>query len=499
MFEQKSSNNKGVSNNTANASIKFVTFGFLTDAQWRRYAVCEITKPYSHGGPTKDTVYDERMGVIDNGKTCITCGEINNTCPGHYGIIPLPEPIYNPKCMRIIFQILKCICLRCAKLRIRLEDIPTKFPEILKLKKHVRLKAIVKICEGITKCSNTECFNLSDADRVIPNIEFKQPDFQINTYIVDKKKTSPLFARECYEILVRISNETYTYLGFNDNLSSSPIYLSDDVLCDYEQFHTHQIRPESFIFTVLPIIPPCARTYVIREGVKHNDDLTEQYNAIVKTIENYHETAKIIHQKSNMKITQIERKMREYIKMIQHGIFALIDNHLLKAKSSGGRPGKSFQERIQGKGGRVQANVVGKRTDYSARAVITADPTLRVGQVSIPLYVATTQTKSVRAVDAASTGGISNIKELQNLIQQGKVNSVQRNGCKINLKYRQGEFKIQDGDIVQRHLQDGDWALFNRQPTLRIESIMGVQVVIKKDNSYSFGLPLAVVSPFNAD
>jgi DNA-directed RNA polymerase beta' subunit len=480
-------------------NIKFVQFGFLTDLQWRRYKVCDIKTPYSHGGPTQDTVYDERMGVIDNGKPCLTCGELNNTCPGHYGIISLPEPIYNPKCMRIVFQILKCICLRCANLRIRLEDIPTKYPEILKLKRNAKLKAIVKICESITECVNDGCADLSSQEKIIPNIEFKQSDFQINTFITDKKTSYQLLAKECHEILIRISKDTFKYLGFNDNLSLNPQFTSEDVLCDDEQFHVHQVLPSSFIFTVLPVIPPCARTYVIKEGVKHNDDLTEQYNAIVKTIQNYNQIAKTMHQTSTLTPAHIERKMKEYIKTIQQGIFALIDNHIIKAKSSGGRPGKSFQERVQGKGGRVQLNVVAKRTDYSARAVITADPTLRVGWISIPKYVAETQTKPVRAVDSSSIGGLSNIVYLQNLVDTGKVNGVQRDGCFINIKHRKQKFEVKVGDIIERHLQNGDWVLFNRQPTLRKESIMGVQIMVRSDSIASFGMPLAVTHPFNAD
>ena len=57
--------------------------------------------------------------------------------------------------------------------------------------------------------------------------------------------------------------------------------------------------------------------------------------------------------------------------------------------------------------------------------------------------------------------------------------------------------QIGPGWIVERHLQDGDWVLFNRQPSLWKASMMAFQTYRVK--GLTFRLPLAVTRPFNAD
>ena len=40
-----------------------------------------------------------------------------------------------------------------------------------------------------------------------------------------------------------------------------------------------------------------------------------------------------------------------------------------------------------GKGGRVRGNLMGKRVDFSARSVITPDPTLNLDQLGVPVRI----------------------------------------------------------------------------------------------------------------
>ena len=53
------------------------------------------------------------------------------------------------------------------------------------------------------------------------------------------------------------------------------------------------------------------------------------------------------------------------------------------------------------------------------------------------------------------------------------------------------------GDIVERHIQDGDYMLFNRQPSLHKMSIMGHRVKVLDFST--FRLNLTCTSPYNAD
>lgn len=55
----------------------------------------------------------------------------------------------------------------------------------------------------------------------------------------------------------------------------------------------------------------------------------------------------------------------------------------------------------------------------------------------------------------------------------------------------------QVGDVVDRHLEDGDVVLFNRQPSLHRVSIMAFRAVVKPGRTLRFNE--CVCSPFNAD
>lgn len=55
----------------------------------------------------------------------------------------------------------------------------------------------------------------------------------------------------------------------------------------------------------------------------------------------------------------------------------------------------------------------------------------------------------------------------------------------------------QQGDIVERHIQDGDYVLFNRQPSLHKMSLMSHKAKIMPHSS--FRLNLSCTSPYNAD
>ena len=53
------------------------------------------------------------------------------------------------------------------------------------------------------------------------------------------------------------------------------------------------------------------------------------------------------------------------------------------------------------------------------------------------------------------------------------------------------------GDIVERHLNDGDKVINNRQPSLHKMSMMGHKVRVMPNST--FRMNLAVTTPYNAD
>ena len=145
--------------------------------------------------------------------------------------------------------------------------------------------------------------------------------------------------------------------------------------------------------------------------------------------------------------------------MLQYFIATLVDNKIPgigPVAQRSGRPLKAIKDRLSGKGGRVRGNLMGKRVDFSARSVITPDPNLSIKELGIPLKIAKNITKPVLVNDL-------NYNYLMKLIQNGAnvypgANILEKkNGDTIALKYVDLQsVKIEKGDIVHRHLMDGD-------------------------------------------
>lgn len=482
-------------------NIKFVQFSTFTSEEWLKFSVCEITTPSPQGGSDKNregTPYDPRMGCLENLCVCATCQGNNMQCPGHFGRIILPIPIYNYKYMDIILKVLQSVCINCSRTRIRADrsDVDLQFPRSIGLK---RLRMFAKKCATITECQWDDCrepiplFDLNKINK-INKVELRQ-------YYGEKSKAFPFKAGEALNVFKRVSNETLYLLGFNQQLSWNPIFLEDDNL-DEDRFHAHQFRPESLIFyPVLPVLPPFARPFIKRDGQNCDDDLTEKYNSILKIcarMKEYNQIEKLAggivkNKRRGGKISEAQKQKDE--EELQSHIWTLMDNKDEKSKlSSGGRPHKSIVQRISGKEGRIQQNIGGKRVDFSARSVIIGGGImLKNDQLGVPKSIARELTRPQKVKEW-------NIDHLQKLLDEGKVNRVLNSkgaSFRIDLFDKDKSYILEPGEIVERQLQDGDIILFNRQPTLRKESMTSFRVKII--DGYAFRLNLWATRGFNAD
>ena len=203
-----------------------------------------------------------------------------------------------------------------------------------------------------------------------------------------------------------------------------------------------------------------------------------------------------------MKNNAAENVIEDLTSLLQYYIATQVDNKIpgvAAVAQRSGRPLKSIKERLNGKTGRVRGNLMGKRVDFSARSVITADPNISITELGVPLKVAKNITKPV-VVNA------KNRKFLMKLIENGpnvwpgaKILQKKNNGPSISLRYALTKnIKLEEGDIVHRHMMDGDGILFNRQPTLHRMSMMCHRVKIMKQGN-TFRMNVADTKPYNAD
>jgi len=147
---------------------------------------------------------------------------------------------------------------------------------------------------------------------------------------------------------------------------------------------------------------------------------------------------------------------------------------------------------------------MGKRVDFSARTVITPDPTIDINQLGVPKKVATNLTFPEVVTP-------QNIEKLTKLVKNGRDEYPGANFVfpasslvpgqrvlPIDLRFRKEKVELRYGDIVERHIVDGDIVLLNRQPTLHKQSMMGHHIKIIDDDSLStLRLNPGVTKPYN--
>ena len=123
--------------------------------------------------------------------------------------------------------------------------------------------------------------------------------------------------------------------------------------------------------------------------------------------------------------------------------------------------------RLKGKEGRVRGNLMGKRVNFSARSVITPDPLMDVDQVGVPAQIAQKLTLPIRVTEY-------NIEKLRARVAvgpgnvEGAENVITLDGTLIDLNFcsKRHTMRLQYGWVVDRYLENDDFVVFNRQPSL---------------------------------
>lgn len=255
-------------------------------------------------------------------------------------------------------------------------------------------------------------------------------------------------------------------------------------------------RPEWMIMTVMPVPPPAVRPSIsvdgTSQGMRSEDDLTYKLSDIIRA-------------NSNVKRCEQEGSPQhvvdEFVSLLQYHVATYMDNDIAglpKAQQKSGRPVKAIRARLKSKEGRLRGNLMGKRVDFSARTVITGDPNLSLDEVGVPRSIA-------RTLTFPETVNVYNINKMHELVRNGPdihpgaKYVIRDSGERIDLRHHKnpGDLQLQIGWKVERHIVDGDYIIFNRQPSLHKESMMGHRVKVMPYST--FRLNLSVTSPYNAD
>jgi len=450
-----------------NEKIESITFGIFSPKQIVAASTAKVVTPELYdreGYPVDGGLMDLRLGVIDPGLRCKTCGQKLKECPGHFGYIELARPVIHIHFVKQILDLLKLTCKSCARVLIPDENLRKYFGILEKVgreegfeARRKKIKAIVNKYKVKEKCPH--CNTAQD------KIKLDKP----YTVYENEVRLSPIEIRARLE---KISNDDLETFGFKSG----------------------NFRPEWLIITVMQIPPVTMRPSITLEsGERSEDDLTHKLGDIVRINQRLFE---------NINAGAPEVIIEDLWDLLQYHITTFFNNEvpqLPPARHRGGQILKTLATRISSKDGRIRHNLAGKRTDFSARTVISPDPLISLNEVGVPFSMAMVLTVPERVTEW-------NIEYLKKYIANG---SKVYPGANYTLK-SDGRRKtiteetkaeileeLEPGFIVERHLIDGDIALFNRQPSLHRMSMMCHRVKVLP--GMTFRLNPAVCNPYNAD
>jgi DNA-directed RNA polymerase II subunit RPB1 len=458
-----------------NSKIIGIQFSILSPEEIRKSSVAQITSrdTYLNGKPVIGGLFDPRMGVLEPGFICPTDGKNYMDSPGYHGHIDLARPVYYIQFLTEIMNILKCVCFKCSKLKINKES--KEFKHFLNMPAEERWTNVKHHASKVKRCGE----KTDDGCGCLQPDKIRKESLKIATLIAEWPKSNSnearmsvtLTAEMVLKIFRRISDDDVAFMGF------SPIWS----------------RPDWMICQTMSVSPPSMRPSVKHDAQQRSeDDLTHALVSILKT-------NKIIQDKIDQKKPQ--SIIDEYTTLLQYNIAAQIDNKIpgvpAMAQRSG-RPFKSIKDRLNGKGGRMRGNLMAKRVDFSARSVITADPNISIRELGIPMKIAKNITKPVR-VNKRNIGFLTQLLRNGDTYPGAKILDL-KNGTSITIRtlVDRESIQLQEGDVLHRHMMDGDAVLFNRQPTLHRMSMMcHIAKIMQRGDT--FRMNVADTKPYNAD
>lgn len=453
-------------------SIDSIIFGILNPTFIRRYSAAEIftDEVYDEDGtPITGGVMDLRLGTIEPNQRCQTCGNPPSRCPGHFGHIELPMPMVNYLFTKQIYTLLQITCRSCGRLLLpqdRIEEYKKQIEEYKEKFGFVPERLYSQIIREAKRMSN--CPHCGASQYVI---KWSKPtEFYEITPEKTTSRINPSAIRERFE---RIPDEDLKLLGINPETS----------------------RPEWMILEVLPVPPVQVRPSIVLEsGERSEDDLTHKLVDIIRAAK------KLKEGKENGANPVI---LGEFENLLQYHITTYLDNEASGIPPSRHRTGKvlkTLTQRLKGKEGRFRKNLSGKRVDFSARTVISPDPFLDIDEVGVPEAIA-------KALSVPERVNSFNRDRLVNLVRNGPnkypgaLYVIRPDGARIKLDFVKDlnafANSISEGYIVERHLMDGDYVIFNRQPSLHRISMMGHRVKVLPGRTMR--LHPSVCPPYNAD
>jgi len=522
--------------NQAPKEIGEISFGLMNPEEYREMSATKVITADTYdddGFPIDMGLMDPRLGVIDPGLECKTCGQRSGSCNGHFGHIELAAPVIHVGFAKLIRRLLRGTCRECSKLLLTEEE-RNEYREDLK-----RTESLGQDPSDVTKAAIREArkkSNCPHCGEVQYDINHEKPTtyYEVQQVLAgdyseriaeamqggeDAEPTAPQDLAEETDIALERINEIMSgeFRPRRDDRKALESALDVDLTVEdmnklmpsdirewFEDIPGEDLevlgidaeksRPEWMILTVLPVPPVTARPSItLDNGQRSEDDLTHKLVDIIRINQRFME---------NREAGAPQLIIEDLWELLQYHVTTFMDNEISgtpPARHRSGRPLKTLSQRLKGKEGRFRGSLSGKRVNFSARTVISPDPTLSLNEVGVPDRVATEMTQTMVVNE-------ENLALARQYVRNGPethpgANYVKRpDGRRVRVTEKVCEElaeRVNPGWEVQRHLVDGDIILFNRQPSLHRMSIMAHEVVVMPYKT--FRLNTTVCPPYNAD
>ena len=425
-------------------------------------------------GSSISTVIDTALGNPNIREACGNelCKKI--ACPGHLGAIELPAKyyIYVPFYIPAIVNLLNCFCAGCG--RLFSDPLPSS---VSSLPPEKRLAEAAKKLISVEYCRTpVENGNLPCGPR---NYYWAENQTQSDTMIImesSKKKTSkdesvkrPIQVSEVHARLVNMQLEGLKKLGFatdGDTLISNPV---------------------NFIVSRIPVIPYPARSPMVQKGKVTPCFLTTKYNDLAKCgallmknshlrpSENPRESDFHPHLPENPR----EKKSNEpsdhdnYYNL-QKAYSAIINGETKTSKGQKNGKSQGIIGLTQGKKSVIRGSMMGKINEGTARGVASSAP-IRHGTIGVPVFIARVFSQPIKVTSY-------NKEHLQSLFAKKLVDYYRPGSTGVFHDCASGkEFTLYIGDTIGKFIEEGDWTIDNRHPTLSKPSMQAHRIVFGKN------------------
>ena len=444
--------------------IRGIKFRLMSPDELRGLSVTKIITPDTvgeDGFPITMGLLDTRLGVIEPGLLCRTCGKRVGECPGHFGHIELERSVIHVGYAKLIKDWLNATCENCGKLKIGEDKKEVYRGEIRRVEEEGLdstrvVRQIIKETSSHQKC---------------PYCGHETEKISLDKPTTFRKENAKLTPGDVRTWLEKISDEDCVLMGIGEN-----------------------IRPEWAVLTVLPVPAVTVRPSITLEtGERSEDDLTHKLVDIIRISQRLRE---------NIDAGAPQLIVEDLWELLQYHVTTYFDNQtsgIPPARHRSGRPLRTLSQRLKGKEGRFRSNLSGKRVNFSSRTVVSPDPMISLNEVGVPTEVARELTVPVRVNEF-------NVEELRELTRRGPDNYpganylIRSNGLRIRITDTNRENlaeELEPGSAIERQLRDGDIVLFNRQPSLHRMSMLCHRAKILPYRT--FRLNPIVCSPYNAD